>query len=63
MRALTGDFSRFSSAFFVSSGVAAPSTRGARNAIRVPSGNHFGFATAVGRSVMRSASPPSSGRT
>jgi len=46
----------------VASGVKCPVIKGARKAIRRPSGNHRGSDTPSGRSVTFSASPPSKGR-
>ena len=63
MRALTFDFSRASSACFVSAGDSAPATTCAAKTMRLPSASHFGLETEVGMSVTRSASPPSSGST
>ena len=62
-RALTLFFSRASSAFFVSSGVSAPATTCEANTTRRPSGRKRGEATSIGRSVIRSGSPPASGST
>ncbi len=56
-------FSRASSAFFVASGVSDPAITEETNAMREPSGNHFGLETESGISVSRSGSPPSTGMT